>query len=74
MSVFTNRPRKVKKLCATGVLQPYEHREIKKYFKGKIERYDKINDVKEVKRQFITCLEKADDFFVYKLAFEEVCN
>lgn len=74
MSVFTNRPRKVKKLCATGVLQPYEHREIKKYFKGKIELYHKINDVKEVKRQFITCLEKADDFFVYKLAFEEVCN
>lgn len=55
-------------------MQLYELHEIKKYFKEKIEVYDKIKDVREIKRQFITCLEKADDFFVYKLAFEEVCN
>ena len=63
----------IKSLFQAGVFRDYSNNEIKPFLKEKIQAYLKWKD-DQIKIQYITSLEKADDFFVHKLSFEKVCN
>lgn len=63
----------IKSLFQAGVFRDYSNNEIKPFLKEKIQPYVKWKD-DQIKVQYITSLEKADDFFVHKLSFEKVCN
>ena len=50
----------------------YSLDETKSFLKGNLNNYESIKD-SQLKIQYISSLEKAEDFFVHKLSFEKVC-
>ena len=67
----------IKRLFQRGVFSTYAkhyNKEIKPFLKKSIEAYERLKELDKVKLQYITSLEKADDFFVHKLSFEKVCT
>jgi len=63
----------IKSLFQCGVFRNYSSGEIKLFLKEKVQGFEKLKD-EHIKLQYVTTLERADDFFVHKLSFEKVCR
>ena len=67
----------IKSLFQRGVFSNYAkyyNEEIKPLLKEKVQAYKGLRELDKIKLQYITTLERADDFFVHKLPFEKVCT
>ena len=64
---------RIKSLLRRGIFEEYSLNETQSFLKENLENYESLRET-QLKIQYISTLEKAEDFFVHKLSFEKVCS